>query len=324
MTWVIGSTGFVGSRLVPALRAAGVPALGISRTRGPEGAPGVDITDAAAVRRLFRERPAPETVVHVAGLAHRPRRSTPAEAYDRVNHRGAVRVLEAAAEAGVRRFLLFSSATVYGATGRAGPLAEDAPRRPVGPYASSKARAEDACLAADPARIACHILRFPALYAPDWLLNVRKRVYIPGTGGRLRLWIPGRQPLYSFCAIEHVIEAVLLGIRGRLEPGAYNVADGAPYSQREAAAAVARLDGARPGVPIPRLVARLPIALIAAAAGRRGALLREDYGKLFEGQVLDISKIRAAGLSPRIRLEELRLPEPAPRGAPAAAAGTAR
>ncbi len=84
----------------------------------------------------------PDVIYHLAAQAHVGTSwEAPAETY-RVNVLGTLAVLEAA-----RRLptpptvLLVSSAEVYGAGGEA-PFAEDAPMRPVSPYAASKASAE--------------------------------------------------------------------------------------------------------------------------------------------------------------------------------------
>lgn len=62
----------------------------------------------------------------------------------RVNVEGAGHVLEAAVDAGVRRFVYTSSVAVYGEQAPEG-ADEDTPQRPSGPYGESKAAAESLC-----------------------------------------------------------------------------------------------------------------------------------------------------------------------------------
>ncbi|MGH9165480.1 MAG: GDP-mannose 4,6-dehydratase, partial [Acidimicrobiales bacterium] len=86
----------------------------------------------------------PAVVYHLAGLAHVGRSwEEPAE-YLRVNAGGTLAVLEAARRCdSAPRVVVVSSAEVYGrVTADQLPLDEDAPVRPVSPYAASKAAAE--------------------------------------------------------------------------------------------------------------------------------------------------------------------------------------
>ena len=100
-----------------------------------------DIRDLEAMRRAFGEAK-PAVVVHLAALAGvRPSLERPA-AYMDVNVRGTACVLEAAREAGTRRFVLGSSSSVYGAHAQA-PFRETARvDSPESPYAASKVASE--------------------------------------------------------------------------------------------------------------------------------------------------------------------------------------
>lgn len=307
---VVGSGGFVGRALVPELRAAGLSVAGA--TAHPCGAEerAVDVADEASVRALFASLDAPpRAVVHLAAIAHRPASQVPAGAYDAVNHRGLVHVLRAARQAGVERFVFFSSASVYGDAGRTEPVREDAELRPAGEYGASKARAEEACVAAVAEGFDCASFRFPAIYARDWLVDVRKRAYVPGRGGRVLLRVPGRPPRYSLCAVRNASQAVRMAVEGRLAPGAYNVTDGEPYAQDEVARVIGGIDGVARRVSIPRPLARLALWNAAAALPEpRRTGFRDNYWKLFEGLVLDDARIRAAGFAPAVRLDSLLSP----------------
>jgi nucleoside-diphosphate-sugar epimerase len=300
---VTGAGGFVGRRLVAAFRDAGWDVVAAGH-RPSEAGPGLDVADADGVRRLVAET-RPRAVVNLAAIAHRTLEGSAADVYDAVNHRGVRHLLDASLAAGVERFIQFSSASVYGEEGRSGALREDAERRPVGPYAESKARAEDACAGVDPARMACVVLRPPVMWAPGWVRDVRKRAYVPGT--RLLLELTGRPPRHSLCALEHVVEFARMAAEG-VAPGVYNVSDGDPYPQPEIADVIGRLEGAARRVRVPGAAVALPLAAARLVPGQRGRVVRSHAWKLLRGLVVDPARAAAAGFVPRHRLGDLLHP----------------
>jgi nucleoside-diphosphate-sugar epimerase len=84
-----------------------------------------------------------DAVIHLAALSNDPLGAVAPELTYDINHHASVRLANLARDAGVRRFLYASTCSVYGASGGDDLVTEDAPLRPVTPYAESKVRVED-------------------------------------------------------------------------------------------------------------------------------------------------------------------------------------
>jgi len=144
---VTGHNGYIGSVLVPALRVAGHDVLGLDTFFFEDCTIGPNWDHTPALRKDLRDVEASDlsdfdAVIHLAALSHDPLGDIAAERTDDINHQGAVQLARSARDAGVGRFFLASSSSVYGRGGE-DPLTEDAPVRPTTPYGVSKARAEE-------------------------------------------------------------------------------------------------------------------------------------------------------------------------------------
>jgi nucleoside-diphosphate-sugar epimerase len=146
---VTGHHGYIGSVLAPMLRDAGHHVVGLDTFlyRGcdfgdeTEHAPAVDL-DLRDVTVSILE--GFEAVVHLAALSNDPLGDLDPDWTYSVNHHGTVTLARAAKEAGVSRFVFASSCSMYGAAEGDEFLTEEAPLRPLTPYAESKVRAEEA------------------------------------------------------------------------------------------------------------------------------------------------------------------------------------
>lgn len=291
---------------MPALRRGGWDVVSTGRRAGSDGTHALDVTDQRCVQSFIRSVAPVDAVVHLAAIAHHRWGAVSSRTYDRVNHLGLRNVLQAAREAGVQRFVFFSSSVVYGESESRVRFAEDSERRPVGPYARSKCAAEDVCFEEIGRGSCVIIIRVPVIYATDWLGGLRARAYVPFTGGSFMLKVQGDEPEFSLCAVGNAVDAVLLLLSANIEAGAYNVADGRPYGQKELREVVGRLDGARPTLPVPKELVWLPVRLATALLpGKVASELRSKCLKLLVGSILDTSKIQRAGFSPRWCLQNM-------------------
>jgi UDP-glucose 4-epimerase len=153
---VTGGAGYIGSHTVVELMAAGYAVtimdnLCNSRrsvleriahiTGGTPDFIEMDIRDGAGLREVLARR-SYEAVLHFAGLkAVGESVAQPLRYYDN-NVRGSLSLFEAMGEAGVKKLVFSSSATVYGNPEQV-PITEDAPLSAVNPYGRSKLMIED-------------------------------------------------------------------------------------------------------------------------------------------------------------------------------------
>jgi nucleoside-diphosphate-sugar epimerase len=298
---VTGAAGFVGSHLVRSLLAEGIEVTPSARRPPAPGFVELDVTSVESVRRAFEKR-VPDAVVHLAALAHAGRGYSE-EDYDRVNRRGTEIVVDAMNEVGIPGLVMFSTASVYGDLRAETHLTEEMSLAPIGPYAISKARAEDYAFARGPRMTS--VLRSPAIYAANWLLNVRKRAYLPGTGNRVLLHLIGEPPAYSFCSVANAAAAAVALSAGGLAHGIYNLADPQTYPQPVVRAVIGELDGIRATLPFPAPVGRSFRHLQRLLPAKIGTRAAANIEKLFRGQTLSTERIEKAGFRPSGHLTEL-------------------
>ena len=165
---VTGGTGFLGSHVVEQLARSGRPVRVLVRkssdTRFLKTLPSLEfaegsVDDLGSVRAAAQGATA---VVHAAGLV----KARSADEFMRTNRGGTENLLDAAIDAGVKRFVLVSSlAALRPSDGRGEPIPEDVEPRPVTDYGRSKLAAERSALAKKD-RLELVIVRPPAIYGP--------------------------------------------------------------------------------------------------------------------------------------------------------------
>ena len=146
-TLVTGHDGYIGSVLVPLLRAAGHDVTGLDISLYADGVLGPPPPEVPALRVDLRDVEAEhlrgfDAVLHLAALCNDPIGNlNPDLTYD-INHRATVRLARAAKASGVRRFLFSSSCSLYGASVDETLLDENSAFAPVTPYGESKILSE--------------------------------------------------------------------------------------------------------------------------------------------------------------------------------------
>jgi nucleoside-diphosphate-sugar epimerase len=231
---VTGHHGYIGSVVAALVAEAGHEVVGLDTFfyRGCDFGPEVGRVE--ELRRDIRDvTPADlagfDAVVHLAALSNDPLGDLNADwTYD-VNYHATLHLGRAAKEAGVSRFVFSSSCSMYGASGRDDALDEDAPLKPLTPYAESKVRSEEGLVELADSGFSPVSLRNATAYgvSPRLRLDVvlNNLVGWAFTTGRIRLlsdgssWRPivhvrdcGRAVLGALAAPRETIHAQALNV----------------------------------------------------------------------------------------------------------------
>jgi nucleoside-diphosphate-sugar epimerase len=252
---VTGHHGYIGSVLAPLLQEAGHDVTGLD-TRFYRGCDfGADLAPVDGLTADVRDvSPAElegfDAVVHLAALSNDPLGDLDAALTEDINREGTLRVARAAHDAGVRRFVFASSCSMYGASGTDDALDEQAPLRPLTPYAESKVRAEEGlfALAGDDfvpvsMRNATVFGASPRLRLDIVLNNLAAWAH---TTGRIRLLSDGTawRPLVHVRDVAKTTAALLDAPEDVIRGEAFNVGtDAQNYLVRELAEVLASVTG---------------------------------------------------------------------------------
>jgi nucleoside-diphosphate-sugar epimerase len=263
---IAGATGVLGAATVPVLNAAGHEVRGLARNVAagdPGGLVAVDILDRDSLLAFAREW-RPEAFVHLATSI--PAKLKPHgverqfEATNRLRTEGTRNLIDAAREAGSRRFVAQSIA--FASSPGEGLADEDVPLWLDGPLGGAgEAIAELERLTVDAGGV---VLRFGHLHGPGTMFAADGSMGKPAGGGTLPvIHRGGRESVFSFTHPRDAAAAVLAALSSDAT-GIFNIVDDDPVPTSEWLPALARAHGAK------RDPRRVPAALVRPFAGSYG------------------------------------------------------
>jgi nucleoside-diphosphate-sugar epimerase len=273
---VTGAGGFVGQALLPLLLEAGCAVRAAVRSQ-PLAMAGIDsvvVGDIGPATEWAAALADVDAVVHLAARVHvmRDAAGDPRAAYRATNTVGTLRLAEAAARAGVGRFVFLSTVKVNGeSTPPDRPFVDSDPPAATDPYAISKAEAESGLLRlAQTTSLEPVILRPPLVYGPGAGANFLRLLRLAERGLPLPLAVVSNRR--SMIYVGNLASAILAALRAPSLGGrVFLVADGEDLSTPELWRRLAAALG-RPARlwPLPPML----LSILAMLAGRRAEIER--------------------------------------------------
>ncbi len=250
---VTGHQGYIGSVMTPYLAAAGHDVVGLDSGLFGDCLFGANDLKTRSISQDVRDVTVEDlrgfdAVVHLAALANDPLGDlNPDWTYD-INHRASVHLARMAKEAGVQRFVFSSSCSMYGDGWKDELLSEDAPMRPLTPYAVSKARSEEDIAHLADAGFTPVYMRNGSAYGvsshlrADLVLN--NLMGWAFTTGKIKILSDGSpwRPIVHVEDIARAFAQALIAPKAAVHNQAFNVGpDGENYQVRELAGIVNEL-----------------------------------------------------------------------------------
>ena len=238
--FITGASGFIGRALARYYRQQGAEVCGIDFKADPEW--GVVAGDLAEPETWRDHLQGVDLVIHTAAIVSN---TASMDLAWRVNVKGTVDLLNACAEASVKRFIQLSSVAVYGFD-YPDAVNEDQPLRPMGnTYVDTKIASEHAVLAFHTSgRLECTIIRPGDVYGPGsrpWVIIPLEMI----AAGKFLLPAQG-QGLFSPVYIDDLVRGIALAAASDTGSGQiYNIGGGPPVTCEEFFGYHARMLGGR-------------------------------------------------------------------------------
>ena len=291
--FVTGGSGFVGGRLIPALRLRGVDVAALARSDTSAGK--VEALGATSVRGDLDDIAALEAGMRGSDIVFHAAAHTdqwdPVEVHMRITTKGTENVLAAARKAGVKRFIHVGTEAVL-ADGKPIVRVDETrplPKHAMGAYPLTKGLAEQAVLAANRDGLETIVVR-PRFVWGKGDTNLLPEFIQAVQTGKFG-WIGGGHDLTSTVHVDNVIEGMLLAADKGTPGSIYFLTDGEPVEFRDFITKLLATQGVDAGSRnLPRWVARTAVTLTAWM--KRPPLTKTAFALMAHEVTVDDSKAR--------------------------------
>jgi nucleoside-diphosphate-sugar epimerase len=282
---ITGSTGFIGSFLVEeAIRRGYEVYAGMRATSNKQFLPSqgvtlfqMDFSDADKLKKVMKEGPHFDFIIHNAGLTKTPKQSE----YYSVNSQNTKKFVDAIRESGKKpeKFILISSLAAYGPGDPSGceTILLTGTPKPVTTYGKSKLEAESHLLSVND--LPYLIFRPTAVYGPR---EKDLYLYMKLINRHVETYIGQPIPYLTFIYVKDLVKAVFLGIESTHVNKAWFVGDGNLYTGKEFAKFIRQHLGNKK-----TLALTVPLPLVKGIA----SILEFFYGFAGRTPILNYEKI---------------------------------
>lgn len=296
---ITGASGFVGSSLTELLKQQGHQLRLVMRGHKPSAVSDRVIANIDTFNKWHKYLADIDIVIHLAARVHHmDEQGDVNHHYQRTNVDATVRLAEAAAQSGVKRFIFLSSIKVNGEETRHGEnfSAQDAPA-PHGAYGKSKLQAELALKKiSDQTDMALVIIRPPLIYGPQVKANFLRLVELAQAATPLPF--AGINNYRDMVSVDNLCDLIAHCVQSpQAAGGTFLVSDGKAYSTADIVKAVRSISGR------PHRLFYCPPGLITIALTLVGKKAMAD--RLFGSLQIDMSAtVEALDWSPSYTLEQ--------------------
>ena len=283
---VTGSTGFVGSNLIPQLSFS-YKITAVNRTVTYSGD---QVNQALSYNDFWKNKIHAKQYIHLAGKAHNLKNTSYESEYFKVNYELTKELFDRFLEDDKAQAFVFISSVKAVADEVRGELTEEHDPDPVTAYGRSKLKAEQYILNNLPNNKTVVILRPCMIHGPanKGNLNLLHSIISKGIPWPLGSYDNTR----SFLSIDNLCYVIKEILEGKVQTGVYNVADDAALSTKELVSLISEVSNKKARIwDVPKPI----IQMIAKAGNILPLPLNEErLEKLTENYLLSNEKIKKA------------------------------
>ena len=169
-----------------------------------------------------------DVIVDLAGISNDPACDLDEKLTESINHQGTVNVAKSAKEAGVKRYIMASSCSIYGASDGI-PLTEESEKHPVSLYAKAKIDAEKDILNLCSEKFSVTFLRLSTVFGLSYRMRFDLIINImtmyAATKGKIMILGGGKQwrPLVHVKDVARAFHYVIEAQKDKINGEAFNV-----------------------------------------------------------------------------------------------------